>query len=450
MNRPKILFIITATVTLVGASFLAGMYSALHRNTLYRWVGVVNLQVKESIQAFRETPVVVPQPFLQPVRKPGDRVTVNERDDDALIMIAGFFKDTNEIRLMRRDGSLVRQWPVKFGELFPDAASYMKTPPPPSTDWNIDLHGALLMPDGSVVFNFDYGGLARLDRCGKVMWTLHHMTHHSVERAERGGFWVPGRRRNSKAEFPPYKPPHLEDLILHVSEDGRILSEISVPALLYPDPATRSVLTSRAENVQDLFKRDHEMVHLNKIAELPSAIADKFPGFEAGDLMLSLRDLHLVFVVNPETRVVKWWQVGPWIRQHDPDFAPDGTIMVFNNNAFDSQLLDGNRSDLSLPRVTSIMAIDPASHETRVIYGGRPDQEIFTVVRGKQQVTPSGGLLITEFEAGRVLETDAGGRIVWEYINRYNDSNVAEVTEAALYRPDYFTVTDWSCGGTQK
>jgi len=450
MNLPRIVFVATATVTVVGASLLAGMYSAMHRNTLYRWVGVVNLQIKESIQAIRETSVFVPQPFLQPVRKPGDGVTVNERDDDNLIMIAGFFKDTNEIRLMRRDGSVVRQWPVKFGELFPDAAAYMTTPPPPATDWNIDLHGALLMPDGSVVFNFDYGGLARLDRCGKVMWTLQHMTHHSVERAEGGGFWVPGRRRNLRAEFPPFEPPHLEDLILHVSDDGRILSEISVPALLYQEPATRSVLTLRAENSQDEFGREREMVHLNKIAELPSGIAGKFPGFEAGDLMLSLRDLHLVFVVDPDTRVVKWWQVGPWIRQHDPDFAPDGTIVVFNNNAYDSQLLERNRSDLDLPRVTNIMAIVPASRETRVRYGGRPDQEIFTVVRGKQQVTPSGGLLITEFEAGRVLETDAGGNIIWEYVNRYDDANVAEVTEAALYPPDYFTVTDWNCGGSPK
>ena len=450
MNLPKILFVTTATLTVVGATFLAGMYSAVHRNTLYRWVGMVNIQIKESIQAIRETSLVNPQHFLQPARKVGDGVTVNERDDGGLIMIAGFFDDSNEIRLMRRDGSVVRRWPVKFGELFPDAASYMTNPQPPATDWNIDLHGALLMPDGSVVFNFDYGGLARLDRCGKVLWTLHHMTHHSVERAARGGFWVPGRRRNTEADFPPFEPPHLEDVILHVSEDGRILSEISVPALLYPDPATRSVLTARAENAQDPFSQEHEMVHLNKIAELPAAIAGKFPGFEAGDLLLSLRDLHLVFVVNPDTRVVKWWQTGPWIRQHDPDFAPDGTIAVFNNNAFNSQLLPRNRSDLSLPRISNIMAVDPATHETRIVYGGRPDQEIFTVVRGKQQVMPSGGLLITEFEAGRVFETDTAGRIVWEYINRYDDSYVAEVTEAALYPPDYFTVTDWACGDTGK
>ena len=447
MNLPKLLFVTTTTLTVIGGAFLAGVYSTVQENALYRLVRRATFQIQDSIQAVDETSLVVPKHFLQPARKPGDGVTVNERGDGGFIMIAGFFKDTNEIRLIRRDGSIVRRWPVRFGELFPNASSYMVDPKHPATDWNIDLHGALVMPDGSVVFNFDYGGLAKLDRCGNVQWTLDHATHHSVERAERGGFWIPGRRRTLESKFPPYKPPFLEDLILHVSDDGKILSEISVPALFYSSPGVKSVFTTKAENSGDSTGPDHELVHVNKIEELPSAIADRYPGFEAGDLLLSLRDLNLVFVVDPDTWIVKWWQVGPWIRQHDSDFSPDGRIIVFNNNAFAMQLLEGNRSDLSLPRVTNIMATDPGTHETRVIYGGRTDQEMFSVIRGKQQITPSGGLLITEFEAGRAFETDAEGRIVWEFINRYDDSDVAELTEATLYAADYFSVTDWSCEG---
>ena len=445
MNLPKFLFVATATLVVIVASFLYGMHSGLYRNALYDWVGAVNLQIKESVAAIWETSLVAPEQFLQPIRQPGDGVTVNERADDGLIMIAGFFKDTNEIRLMRRDGSIVRQWPVKFSELFPSAADYMTTPSAPATDWNIDLHGTLFMPDGSAVFHFAFGGLAKLDRCGKVMWTLPYVTHHSLERAERGGFWVPGRRWIVEPKFLPFEPPYLEDLIMHVSEDGKILSEISIPALLFSDPGLKSVFTTKEDISEERRVKGHNLVHLNKIAELPAAMADKFPAFAAGDLLISMRDLHLLLVVDPDTQVVKWWQLGPWIRQHDPDFSPDGTFTVFNNNAFWNQLASGNRSDLKQPRVSNIMTIDPATRATRVRYGSRPDQEMFTVIRGKQQDTPAGGLLITEFEAGRVFETDAEGKIVWEYINRYDDSNVAEVTEAALYQPDYFTVTDWSC-----
>ncbi len=56
-----------------------------------------------------------------------------------------------------------------------------------------------------------------------------------------------------------------------------------------------------------------------------------------------------------------------------------------------------------------------------------------------------GGLLITEFEGGRVLETDTTGQVVWEYINRYKQDEVAELTEARVYPANYFNVMNWSC-----
>jgi hypothetical protein len=67
------------------------------------------------------------------------------------------------------------------------------------------------------------------------------------------------------------------------------------------------------------------------------------------------------------------------------------------------------------------------------------------VIRGKVDLTDDGGFLITEFEAGRVFEVDEDGAIVWEYINRYDEENVAEITEARLYRGGYFKVADWVC-----
>ena len=34
---------------------------------------------------------------------------------------------------------------------------------------------------------------------------------------------------------------------------------------------------------------------------------------------------------------------------------------------------------------------------------------------------------------------------VWEYVNRYDDKLVAEVTGARRYSADYFDVKNWSC-----
>jgi hypothetical protein len=53
--------------------------------------------------------------------------------------------------------------------------------------------------------------------------------------------------------------------------------------------------------------------------------------------------------------------------------------------------------------------------------------------------------MITEFEGGRAFEVDPAGKIVWEYINRYDETRITELTEARLYSADHFEVSDWSC-----
>ena len=44
-----------------------------------------------------------------------------------------------------------------------------------------------------------------------------------------------------------------------------------------------------------------------------------------------------------------------------------------------------------------------------------------------------------------MFEVDAAGRTIWEYINRYDDDEVSEITEARVYPAGYFTVADWGC-----
>ena len=77
------------------------------------------------------------------------------------------------------------------------------------------------------------------------------MTHHSVERAESGGFWVPGRRyyaEGSESPFPPFQTSFYEDTILRISDDGEVMAEISVPQIFY-DNGLEPILTSTEYNL---------------------------------------------------------------------------------------------------------------------------------------------------------------------------------------------------------
>jgi hypothetical protein len=454
MRRPALARMISWTVIvsgLLGGGFLAGLYSGVTRNVAYALIRDLYEATRIAVRTVvQETPVfmrVSPKWHLQPARHAGSGVTINDTRDDDLVLLSGFFEDGNELRLIRRDGSIVARWPVAFSKIFTDTRHILE---PPSTDWNTDTHGALVLPDGSVVFVFEYHGLVKLDRCGKLEWKVAEATHHSVERAEAGGYWVPGRKYvldERAMRFPPFKAPYSEDTILRISENGAVLEEMSVVELIYRSDMEAWLTAGHGSDFEQQL--DGEILHLNKVSELKSKLAAHFPQFAAGDLLLSIRELNMVLVTDPHLRRIKWWRVGPWIRQHDPEFTADGRVSVFNSNAYETAFGPDNpfsQSYPTIPRSSNIIELDPTTDEYRIAYGGVKAQEMLSVIRGKHELTERGGLLITEFEGGRVFETDSDGRTIWQYVNRHDAEQVAEITEARIYQSDYFSVSDWSCG----
>lgn len=389
---------------------------------------------------------------LQPSRGQGQGVTTNDvGDDGALILMTGFFDEENQSRLIKRDGTLVRKWSLDYFRDFPDPGGRVCNVVSPL---RVDIHGAHLTPNGELVFNYEYCGSVKLNQCGDQLWSISTRTHHSLIPAEAGGYWILGRDVWRASQYPDRFAPFSsaaadkeieEDTLLRVSETGEVLEEVSIPQILREN-GLEAVLTANGAkfSVRKLSRK--ELVHANKVAELPNAMAAAFPLFEAGDLAISMRQLNLIMVLDPETKRVKWHQTGPWLRQHDPEFRPDGTISIFNNNVYLTAYKD-SQTVLSTPFRTNIMAVDPVTRHTEVIFGEKPGQELLSVIRGQHQVLEDGGLLIAEFDAGRVLQADKDGRVIWEYVNYYNEDFVGEITNATLLPADYFTA-DWqTCDG---
>jgi hypothetical protein len=395
--------------------------------------------MESLLQLREEAPVLLrlrPTGHLTPSRYEGHGVTVLQGDRVApgLTFLTGLFDGEVQLRLIEHDGAPIRIWPLHFTEIFGDVDD-TASGELPRTDWNAQVHGALAQPDGSVVFNFDYAGTVKLDRCGEVEWILPRGSHHSIERSREGGFWIPGRTYSEVvAGFPRSETWYGEDLILRVSDEGEVLAEVTVPELFVANGLLHLMLLKGPGQVF----RPVDVVHLNDIEELPDSIAARFPAFEAGDLMLSFRNVHVVMIVDPRDWKVKWYQMGPWVRQHDPDFQSNGTITIFDNRAdddFEGAHLGGSE----------IVELDPSTGTTRRLYGGRPGQDMHTRILGKHQMLPNGNILITQSQGGRILEVTETGEIVWELINRYDEEHMAVITQATRYPPSYFEVDDWTC-----
>lgn len=360
-----------------------------------------------------------------------------------LTLIAGMWKERGRrpgLKLIAPDGRTVHEWPIHPAELFPDPPERRTRRDPGDTN----IHGTHLYPNGDVVFNLSYVGTAHLDACGRARWTLPAGSHHSVERAEDGSLWVSGGAWSESGGsatgadgLPGLGSPLYHDRVVHVSEDGELLEEIDVLTLIYTHGLERYI-SKGSESPPEEYK-NVDVIHLNDVEPLDAALAEEYPLFESGDLAVSLHHLDLVLVFDPGSGRVKWHLSDPFIQQHDPDFIGDGWIGVFDNNR------DGTRRGTMLGG-SRVVAVQPHTDSTRVLFPTPRSEPFYTADQGKWQQLGNGNLLLTETNAGRVVEVAPDGRTVWEWITEpYDESKVPEITEGTRYDLTEEEVSSWPC-----
>ena len=307
------------------------------------------------------------------------------------------------IWLIDAQGQDAHYWPIEYRLLDPDG---------PATE---EPHGMKLLEDGSVLVNFDRGNaLARLDECGQPVWVKRGIFHHSIDRAEDGTFWT---WRADHTAYGPY-----QYLVNFDAEDGQTVNEYSLIDDFVDVSADQRMIFGIPEGYDYSLQSD-DVFHPNDIEPLYSSMADAFPAFRAGDLLVSFRSINLVAVLAPNERKVRWWSHGPWRAQHDPDFTSDGKIIVYNNNR--------DRG------ISNIITVDPTSQHSEVAYA---DGEVryYSGTAGKHQRLPHGGILIVVPDEGRVLELSSAGDLVLEFNNRWSEKVNAYIVNAAWVPMTFF------------
>ncbi len=184
-----------------------------------------------------------------------------------------------------------------------------------------------------------------------------------------------------------------------------------------------------------------DVTHLNSVQELPDN-----PWFDHGDerfrpgnLLVSSREMNLVFVIDKQTRNLTWTFGADLDKQHEPlmigpESPAAGNILVFNNRY---RSFYGDRQ-------SSLLEIDPSSDTLVWQYRSTG---FYSPTSGVEQSLPNGNVLITSSRGGRIFEITRAGRIVWEWVppfdttrsQRYSHDHTPQLAAMAL--PDLVAVT---------
>lgn len=364
--------------------------------------------------------------YYHPVRDASWKPILDTKDAyDGLNLVTRVGADDHLVaEIIDMQGHRVHSWNVDWFSIWPDAG-HLPAEVKPRSEPGCQIHGAAVMPDGDLVFNYDYLGLVRLDPQGKVKWRLACQTHHSLHVSDDGHLWVCGQEREVTPEdvYPRRTAPYDASMILEVSPEGEILNRWSVEGLLRKN-GYAGLLGMSHGFVNGYAKQD--ILHLNDVETFPASEAEGF--FKKGDVLVSLRNISTIFVFERGTERIKYLTTGRTVWQHDPDFVDGNRIAVFDNK--------GGGIDEGEAPSSRILVFSADKAEPEVRFAGTEIRPFYTGIMGKQQWLPNGDVLITETDGGRGFEINADGEIVWQYVNFVKPGVVGIVQEVTRLPSD--------------
>lgn len=309
------------------------------------------------------------------------------------------------VHLIDMAGESVHRWRLDFATAFPD-----REVDADEDHRTTNFRRAYLQPDGDLIVIWGGIGIARIDRDSELVWSNPVLAHHDAHLAD-GQLWTLTRRA-SMIERIHRKEPILEDFITLIDpetgETGRSTSLLrAVERSEWAEPLLRKP------------KRDGgDIFHTNSIEVLDGRLADAHPAFEAGRVLVSLRNVHAVLVVDPLTEEAVWAHKGTYHGQHDARSLDNGRFLLFDN--------------LGAEPSSRILEIDPATGEETVVYEGTEEAPFFSRFCGTSTYLDNGNLLVSETDRGRAFEVTPDGDIVWELHNPHRAGDDDEFV-AALF-----------------
>jgi hypothetical protein len=398
-------------ISLIILSVFYGVYAQQHHHTI---AVIIEDALKTHITAFQKPWYFIETSANKTIQQYNTKTT--QVGLNKVVHFSG--EKTLAVSIIESNGTLVHQWQLDWFELWPDASHlsyFMKPKSQPGTM----IHGAEILPNGDLVFNFEYLGMIRINMCGDVVWRLPFQTHHSIFIDEQEFIWVGVNkvRKNDTLKQAFHQPYYIEPFIFTLTRDGTIIEQKSVFDILNDNHLSAALYLSSIDNEDPIVKGD--TLHLNDIEIFPSTM--KFGFFQAGDIMISLRNINMIIIVEPSTWKLKHVISNLTLRQHDPDFIDGNTISVYDNN---NQFSKNDNNAFS-----QIVRISVPDNTVTPLFKGNEKIPFYSKILGKQQQLANGNLLITDSRNGKAIEVNSNNELVWEFINVIDKNTAAVIQE---------------------
>jgi hypothetical protein len=393
------------------------------------------------------------QPGLNPFQPPETEVREGVIVDKPGQTFDGFTLVTTTLgaRAMLLDmrGTVVHQWELPFRQAWPRPPHVQDPLPEEQIHW-FRCHG---FPNGDLlaIYHADSDtpsgyGLVKLDKDSKLLWKYEGRVHHDLDVDEKGTIYTLTHQLKRKAPAGlDYLPtPYVADSLVVLAPDGHEVASVPVAEairdsayafLLSTAIAEQALLKDRAPGTapfESFLKPDKgDLFHANSVKILTEARAGKFPLFQAGQVLLSLRSLHTIAVLDVRKRSVVWAALGPWRIQHDADFLDNGHLLLFDNHAW----TNGCR----------VIEYDPVTQAIPWTFSDADAAPFHAAFRGMAQRLPNGNTLIVDPENRRLFEVTRGKELVWENICRLpplppnQQTSTRAITGARRYRAEELT-----------
>ncbi len=234
----------------------------------------------------------------------------------------------------------------------------------------------------------------KIDKNSKLIWLLeldpkYHLDevfHHTLSVDEDGFIYVPIVKFRDNFDN-LVTNEWREDGYAVISPEGELISEHFLTDIFEDNNLFHYVLGVGAI--------EWDPYHLNEVEVAKSD--SKF--WKKGDLLMSLRNLSMIMLYRPSTNKITWYQIGPWLSQHDPDFLDDHTLSIFGNDTVSNYFSRGTNETLYYGN-NSIYIYDFETNKTSKIYENLMTESSFNTITGGYHKIIDNNLFVNYDEPG--------------------------------------------------